>query len=136
MSAEPYFQQEQFPLKPHAAALPPNEVSANSVETLNVRIQQLQYFLTQAQEQQRQQQIQHEHQRFLLERSCQDLQSEASIFHSDLVACRREVELLRLRLEEVQVCTGVSAVVVQNVFILIYVQSQAVCDDLRLDKVS
>jgi hypothetical protein len=102
---EPATQQEQVYLEPQALIAPASLAILGSDENLYSRIQQLQDLLSQTQEQQRQQQIQHEHQRSLLECSCRELQSEASVVNSNLVASRREVELLRLRLEEVEVCS-------------------------------
>jgi hypothetical protein len=102
--SKPAARQEQLSLELQAVMMAAEAEQVSSVENRNSQIRQLQDLLSQAQEQLRQQHLQHEHQRALLQRSCQELQSEASLASSNLVACKREVDLLKLRLEEVEVC--------------------------------
>lgn len=92
----------------------------------------------QSQEQQRLQQTQHEQQRLLLQRSCNELQSEVKALQDALLSRQSELEMLRARVAEAEVpCLP------PHLFCSLYCiipaasnvgEYQAVCDDLRLDK--
>lgn len=59
--------------------------------------------LLQSREQQRLQQIQHDQQRLLLQRSCDELQSEVKALQDALLSRQSELEMLRARVAEAEV---------------------------------
>jgi hypothetical protein len=121
--------QERVSLEPQTAALQ-SDSQTSIIDTLKAEAIQLQALLTHSQEQHRQQIVQHEQQCSLLQLSCQELEAEAASLRASVADSRFEAELLRARVAEVEVSCYV-------IFCSIAADAspQAMCDDLRLDKV-